>query len=91
MSEMQIALAASSAAPRTRRPVETVRTLSQMDRLASAWERMASGRNPVTDFAYARAWAAGMTGTHRLHIMAAGSPETLALAPLAANTAGPGG
>jgi hypothetical protein len=52
--------------------------------IASAWERLAAGRNPVSDFAYARAWAAGLDGAQRLHVLTAAA-ERPAIAPLVIN------
>jgi CelD/BcsL family acetyltransferase involved in cellulose biosynthesis len=85
MPEMDIALARTPANTRVRRGVQAIRTLADLDRIESAWERLAADRSSVSDFAYARAWAAGLDRTQRLNVLAAGAPETLAIAPLAAN------
>jgi CelD/BcsL family acetyltransferase involved in cellulose biosynthesis len=82
---MDLTIAGSQATGRARRGVQVVRTPAELDRLEYAWERMAADRNPVTDFAYARAWAAGFDGAQRLSVLAAGGPETLAIAPLVIN------
>jgi CelD/BcsL family acetyltransferase involved in cellulose biosynthesis len=80
MSDM--AIAGSPANVRVHRGVQTIRTLAELDRIESAWERLAADRNPVTDFAYARAWAAGLSSSQGLSVLTAGDPETLAIAPL---------
>jgi CelD/BcsL family acetyltransferase involved in cellulose biosynthesis len=89
MADMQMALAGGPAQARTRGGVQTVRTLAQIDHLESAWERLAADVNPVIDFAYARAWAAGFDGAQRLNVLTAGG-ETLAIAPLAIQRGTPG-
>lgn len=65
-------------------------TVAALDLAQSTWERLAADRNPVMDFAYARAWAAGLDGTERLHVLAAGGAETLAIAPLVMHRGGAG-
>jgi len=85
MSEMDVAIAGIPANVRVPRGVQTIRTLADLDRIVSTWERMAADRNPVSDFAYARAWAAGLDGTQGLNVLTAGSPGTLAIAPLVIN------
>ncbi|HXM43587.1 MAG TPA: GNAT family N-acetyltransferase [Bryobacteraceae bacterium] len=90
ISEMDAAIAGSRANARPRRGVQTIRTLAGLDRMASAWERLAADRNPVLDFAYARAWAAGLGGAQRLNVMTAGDTETLAIAPFVINHGGAG-
>jgi CelD/BcsL family acetyltransferase involved in cellulose biosynthesis len=91
---MDMAIAGSAAKVRVRRGVQAIRTLAELDRIESAWERLAADRNPVTDFAYARAWAAGLASNgeypQRLSVLTAGGPETLAIAPLAINRGGAG-
>ncbi len=84
MSPLDATLAAASPDPRVPPGVETLRTPAALDRMASAWRRLAAGRNPVTDFAYAHAWAAGLGGAQRLHVLAAGG-RTPAIAPLVAH------
>jgi CelD/BcsL family acetyltransferase involved in cellulose biosynthesis len=64
MSDMGVAIAGRPAGVRVLRGVQVIRTLAELDRLASAWERLAAEGNPVTDFAYARAWAAGFADSH---------------------------
>jgi len=56
LSERNLAIAGSPAKAGERRGVQTIHTLEGLDRMASVWERLAAGRNPVSDFAYARAW-----------------------------------
>ncbi|MGA3040919.1 MAG: GNAT family N-acetyltransferase [Bryobacteraceae bacterium] len=88
MPEMDLTLAGIPAHVRERRGVQTTGTLVGLDRIASAWERLAANGNPVSDFAYARAWAAGLDDTQRLRVMLASRPETVAIAPLVINRAG---
>jgi CelD/BcsL family acetyltransferase involved in cellulose biosynthesis len=90
VSEMDLAIAGSPVEARARREVQAIRTLAGLDRIASGWERLAANRNPVSDFAYARAWAAGLDGAQRLHVLTAGSAEDLAIAPLVINRGGAG-
>ena len=90
LSEMDVAIAGSTANARVRRGVQTIRTPADLDRIASAWERLAADRNPVSDFAYARAWAAGLGDAQQLSAMTAGDTETLAIAPLVINRGGAG-
>jgi CelD/BcsL family acetyltransferase involved in cellulose biosynthesis len=93
ISEMDMAVAGSPANVRVRRGVQTIGTLAELDRIESAWERLAADRNPVSDFAYARAWAGGLAsngGAQRLSVLTAGGPETLAIAPLVVNRGGAG-
>ena len=85
-----MAIAGVPAGVRVRRGVQTIRTLGELDRIASVWERLAADRNPVSDFAYARAWAAGLGSAQRLSVLTAGGPETRAIAPLVINRAGAG-
>jgi len=80
-----MAIAASPANVCARRGVEVIRTLAELDRIESAWERLVADRNPVSDFAYARAWAASLDPTQRLSVLTAGQAESLAIAPLAIN------
>ncbi len=84
ISEVKIAAGASLARTGKRGGVRTLRTLAEMKTLAAAWESLAAGRNPVIDFAYGYAWAAGMSDDRRPFVMAAGEPDTLAIAPLVA-------
>ena len=88
MPEMDLAFAGSPAHVRAPREVQVIRTLAELDRIESAWERLAADGNPVSDFAYARAWAAGLGGTQRLSVLT--GPEHLAIAPLVINRGGPG-
>jgi CelD/BcsL family acetyltransferase involved in cellulose biosynthesis len=79
MSDMGVAIAGRPAGVRVLRGVQVIRTLAELDRLASAWERLAAEGNPVTDFAYARAWAAGLADFHdqrevRQTVLPAGRP-----------------
>ena len=90
LSEMDLAIAGSPVKVRVRHAVQAIRTLAELDRIASGWERLAAGRNPVSDFAYARAWAAGLDGTQRLHVLTAGNADDLAIAPLVINRGGAG-
>jgi len=90
VSEMDLAIAGSPVEARARREVQAIRTLAGLDRIASGWERLAADRNPVSDFAYARAWAAGLDGAQRLHVLTAGCAEDLAIAPLVINRGGAG-
>jgi CelD/BcsL family acetyltransferase involved in cellulose biosynthesis len=90
ISEVDMAIAETPANVRACRGIQTVRTLAEFDRIESAWERLAADRNPVSDFAYARAWAAGLDGAQRLNVLTAGGPETLAIAPLVINRGGAG-
>lgn len=87
---MDMALAGSPANVRARSGVQTIRGMAGLDRIESAWERLAADRNPVWDFAYARAWAAGLDGAQRLGVLTAGGPEILAIAPLVINSGGAG-
>ena len=71
--------------------VRTVRTVGELDRYASAWERLAStAGNPVANFAYRRAWAAGLVETQELNVFVAEGAEPLAIAPLVVNRGGAG-
>ncbi len=63
-------------------------SVAELDRIELAWERLASDRNAVTDFAYARAWAAGLDGAQRLNVMVAGGADARAIAPLVINRDG---
>ena len=90
LSEMDAAFAESPARSRVQHRVQTIRTPADLDRIESAWDLMAVGRNPVSGFAYAQAWAAGLGETQRLQVMTAGDSETLAIAPLVVNRGGPG-
>jgi CelD/BcsL family acetyltransferase involved in cellulose biosynthesis len=90
LSQMDVAITGIPAHAGVRRDVQMARTLAEFDRLESAWERLAADRNPVSDFAYARAWAAGLSSAQRLSVLTAGGPETLAIAPLVINRAGAG-
>jgi CelD/BcsL family acetyltransferase involved in cellulose biosynthesis len=68
-----------------------IRTLAELDRYELAWERLgAISGNPVTDFAYARAWAAGLGGAQQLNIFVAGGAQPRAIAPLIINRSGAG-
>lgn len=64
MPEMEMAIAGSRAVVRARGGVEAIDSPAGLDRIGAAWERMASGSSPVSDFAYARAWVAGLDGAH---------------------------
>jgi CelD/BcsL family acetyltransferase involved in cellulose biosynthesis len=90
MSEMDMALAGSPASVRVRRNAQVIRTLAEFDRIESAWERLAADRAPASDFAYARAWAAGLGAAQRLNVLMAGGPANLAIAPLVINRGGAG-
>jgi CelD/BcsL family acetyltransferase involved in cellulose biosynthesis len=90
MSDMPVAITATSTNVRARRSIQTLRTLGDLDRMESAWQRLAAGCNPVTDFAYARAWAAGLDESQRLHVLVNGNPEAPAIAPLVGNRGGAG-
>jgi CelD/BcsL family acetyltransferase involved in cellulose biosynthesis len=90
ITEMEIAIAGRPAQPRVGGAVRIIRECTELSRIAPAWERLAADRNPVMDFAYAQAWAAGLDAAQRLHVLAAGGPETRAIAPLAINR-GPAG
>lgn len=90
ISQLEMTTAGKPAELRVRGRVQTIGTLAGLDRLEDAWERLAAERNPVIDFAYARAWAAGLEGGQRLNLLVAGDPETQAIAPLAINR-GPAG
>jgi len=85
MSDTGIAIAGILANVRERHGAEAIRTLAEFDRIQSAWERLAVDRNPVSDFGYARAWAAGLDGAQRLSLLTTGGPDTLAIAPLVIN------
>ncbi|MGO4885229.1 MAG: GNAT family N-acetyltransferase [Bryobacteraceae bacterium] len=85
MPEMEMAIAGSRAVVRARGGVEAIDSPAGLDRIGAAWERMASGSSPVSDFAYARAWVAGLDGAQRLHVLCAGGSEPGAIAPLVAN------
>ena len=82
LSEINVAAATRPAYAEVRPRVRTIRTLEELDRIESAWERLAAGRNPVSDFAYARAWAAGLGANQWLSVLIAGDPDPLAIAPL---------
>jgi len=86
----EIAIAGSPTHAGARRGVQTIGTLAGLDRIASTWERLVVDRNPVSDFAYARAWAAGLGTAQRLNVLTAGGAETLAIAPLVVNRGGAG-
>ncbi len=88
MSDM--AIAGTPADVRRRHGVRVLRTAADLDTMESAWERLAADRNPVIGFTYARAWAAGLDGAERLHVLAAGGARTLAIAPLVVNRGGAG-
>ena len=49
MPEMDLTLAGIPAHVRERRGVQTTGTLVGLDRIASAWERLAANGNPVSD------------------------------------------
>jgi CelD/BcsL family acetyltransferase involved in cellulose biosynthesis len=85
LSQMDLVIAPSVAPVRVRGGLQTIRTLTDLDRIESAWERLAADRNPVSDFAYARAWAAGLDERQRLSVLTTGGPEPSAIAPLAMN------
>jgi CelD/BcsL family acetyltransferase involved in cellulose biosynthesis len=87
---MDLRIAGIPAAVSVRRGAQTIGKLADLDRIASAWERLAADGNPVSDFAYARAWAAGLDDTQRLSVTMAGNAETLAIAPLVINRGGAG-
>jgi CelD/BcsL family acetyltransferase involved in cellulose biosynthesis len=63
-------------------------SVAELDRIELAWERLAADCNPVTGFAYARAWAAGLDGAQRLNVMVAGGADARAIAPLVINRDG---
>lgn len=90
MADLDLAAAPGRANVRRRPEVQAIRTLAELDRIQSAWELLAADRNPVTDFAYARAWAAGLGGAQRLSVLVAGGPRTPAIAPLVVNRRGAG-
>ena len=85
-----MALAGTPANVSVRGGVQTIRTLDELDRIQSAWERLAEDRNPVSSFAYARAWAAGLDGARRLNVLTAGALGTIAIAPLTIHSGGAG-
>jgi CelD/BcsL family acetyltransferase involved in cellulose biosynthesis len=85
MSDRGFALVGSPADVRVRQGVQVIRTLAEIDRIESAWERLAADRHPVWDFAHARAWAAELIRDQRLNVLTAGDPDTLAIAPLVTN------
>ncbi len=89
VSEMDMAIA-PGAERRTDRGVQVIRTLADLDGVASTWEELAVGRNPVSGFAYARAWAAGLDSAQRLAVLSAGGRERPAIAPLVMNRGGAG-
>ena len=57
----------------------------ELDCLAADWERLAADRNPVLDFAHARAWAEGLGDAQRLCVLTARGAGDLAIAPLVIN------
>jgi hypothetical protein len=90
LSEMDLASrepGECSRAPRSASDPHAGRTRPHRIRVGAA----GGGRNPVSDFAYARAWAAGLDGTQRLHVLTAGNADdALAIAPLVINRGGAG-
>jgi CelD/BcsL family acetyltransferase involved in cellulose biosynthesis len=70
--------------------VRTIRTLAELDEIEPLWERLApAAGNPVADFAYRRAWAAGLEDGQLLSVFVAGGGSG-AIAPLVANRGGAG-
>jgi|HubBroStandDraft_1064217.scaffolds.fasta_scaffold00358_23 CelD/BcsL family acetyltransferase involved in cellulose biosynthesis len=90
MSGVHVAITGRHVHVRVRRGVQAIRTVADLDCIESDWERLAADRNPVLDFAYARAWAAGLDDNQRLSVLVAGVPECLAIAPLVVNRGGAG-
>jgi len=90
LSQMDAAIAGSPVNVLVRPEVQVIRTLAELDRMASGWERLAANRNPVLDFAHARAWAVGLDGAQRLSVLTARGAQDLAIAPLVINRGGAG-
>jgi CelD/BcsL family acetyltransferase involved in cellulose biosynthesis len=87
---MDFVLARTSPNIRPQPAVETLRTLQDLDRIESDWARLATDGAPVTDYAYARAWAEGLDDAQRMHVLIARTatgypPRDIAIAPLVAN------
>jgi CelD/BcsL family acetyltransferase involved in cellulose biosynthesis len=71
--------------------LHAVRTLAELDRIEPLWERLApAAGNPVADFAYRRAWAAGLEPAQQLSVLVAESAGAAAIAPLVVNRGGGG-
>jgi CelD/BcsL family acetyltransferase involved in cellulose biosynthesis len=71
--------------------LRAVRTLAELDRIAPLWERLApAAGNPVANFAYRRAWAAGLQATQQLSVFVAEGAGGAAIAPLVVTRGGAG-
>ena len=71
--------------------LRAVRTLAELDRIGPLWERLApAAGNPVANFAYRRAWAAGLQATQQLSVFVAEGAGGAAIAPLVVTRGGAG-
>lgn len=87
----EAAAAAANFKSRTAGSVRTIRTLDELDRLETLWERLAQpDGNPIKDFAYQRAWSEGLRNSQRLSVFLAERAGTAAIAPLVVNRGAPG-
>jgi glycosyltransferase involved in cell wall biosynthesis/CelD/BcsL family acetyltransferase involved in cellulose biosynthesis len=79
----------------TRPTVDLIRRPERLDSLEAGWQALIPATcNPVNQFPYSRAWAAGLRPEQRLHVFAAHTPGRTpalsAIAPLVSNSGASG-
>lgn len=71
--------------------IRLIDSTAELDRFEKSWEALADERgDPISGFAYARAWAGTLGPSHSLHVLVHEAGQALALAPLVRQCGGAG-